>query len=94
MHLMIAVAFSALVIVALISIAFYWTPRIHLIRMDSARDRIEWLSFRSGDAVLNTYEALFPRSILPRFCRLSFWTLIVCVAAGLSTMAVLKTIGR
>jgi uncharacterized membrane protein YciS (DUF1049 family) len=44
---MVAVVFSALVIMALVSGAFYWVMRIRLMRMDSARDRIEWLSFRS-----------------------------------------------
>jgi hypothetical protein len=47
---MVAVAFLALVILALVNIAFWWVMRIRLMRMDSARDRIEWLSFRSGDA--------------------------------------------
>jgi len=91
---MVAVAFLALVIMALVSGAFYWTMRIRLMSVDSARDRIEWLSFRSGDEVLDTYEALFPRSLLPRFCRFAFWTFIVCVAVGLCAMAMLKAFGR
>jgi hypothetical protein len=67
---MVAVVFAAMVTLALVSGAFHWAMRIRLINADSARDRIEWLSFRSGDDVLNTYEALFPTSILPRFCRM------------------------
>lgn len=58
---MVAVAFSAVVILALVSNAFYFVMKIRLMRVDSARDRIEWLSFRSSDDVLNTYKALFPR---------------------------------
>ena len=65
---MVGVAFLALVILALVNIAFWWVMRIRLMRMDSARDRIEWLSFRSGDDVLDTYAALFPHSVLPRYC--------------------------
>ena len=34
------VAFLALVIMALVSIAFWWVMRIRLVTMDSARDRI------------------------------------------------------
>jgi len=57
---MVAVAFLALVALAVVNIAFWWVMRIRLVRMDSAKDRIEWLSFRSGDDVLDTYAALFP----------------------------------
>jgi hypothetical protein len=86
--------FSAMVLLALVSGAFYSAMRIRLMRVDSARDRIEWLSFRSGDDVLDTYEALFPRSVLPRFCRFVFWTLIVSGAAGLCGTVTLKLLGR
>ena len=57
---MVAIAFSAMVILGLVSTVMHWTMRIRLMRLDSNRDRIEWLSFRGGDDVLNTYEALFP----------------------------------
>jgi hypothetical protein len=90
---MVAIAFSALAVMALISGAFYWAMRISLMRLDSARDRIEWLSFRSGDDVVDTYEALFPRSMLPRFCRFSFWSLIICGVVGLCAIAMLKAFG-
>jgi len=62
---MVAIAFFAMVIFALVSIVVHWTMRIRLMRLDSTKDRIEWLSFRGGDDVLNTYEALFPQSVLP-----------------------------
>ena len=91
---MVAVAFSALVIVALVSGAFYLVMRIRLMRMDSARDRIEWLSLRSSDDVLDTYAALFPRSPLPRFCRFVFWMVIIIGAIGLCGTLALKFLGR
>ena len=80
---MIAVAFSALVMLGLLSIGFHWYMRIRLLKMDLSRDRIEWLSFRGGDDVLTTYEDLFPRSVLPRFCRFVFWAVIFFAAAVL-----------
>ena len=64
---MVAIAFSTMVILGLVSIVMHWTMRIRLMRLDSTRDRIEWLSFRGGDDVLNTYEALF----LEACCRAS-----------------------
>jgi hypothetical protein len=92
---MVAVAFVALVILALVNIAFWGAMRIRLMRMDSpAKDRIEWLSFRSGDDVLDTYAALFPRSVLPRYCRVAFWTVIVSAAIVLCAMTMLKAFGK
>jgi hypothetical protein len=69
-----------MVILALVSSTFYFVMRVRLMRVDSARDRVEWLSFRSSDDVLATYEALFPRSVLPRFCRSVFWATILFAA--------------
>lgn len=91
---MVAVAFSTMVVFALVSGAFYFVMRIRLMRVDSARDRIEWLSFRSSDDVLDTYEALFPRSVLPRFCRFVFWMVIVLGAVTLCVAITLKMLGR
>jgi len=91
---MVAVAFLALVILALVNIAFWWVMRIRLMRMDSTRDRIEWLSFRSGDDVLDTYAALFPHSVLPRYCRVALWTVIVSAAIVLCAMTMLKAFGK
>lgn len=87
---MVAIAFSAMVILGLVSIVMHWTMRIWLLRLDSTRGRIEWLSFRGGDDVLNTYETLFPRSVLPRFCRVIFWAAIVVAAVGLCAIVILK----
>ena len=91
---MVAIAFSTMVILALVIIVVHWTMRIRLMRLDSTRDRIEWLSFRGGDDVLSTYESLFPRSMLPRFCRFVFWTAIVVAAVGLCAIVVLRILGR
>ncbi len=91
---MVAIAFSAMVALALVSGAFYFVMRIRLMRVDSARDRIEWLSFRSSDEVLDTYGALFPRSVLPRFCRFVFWMVIVIGAVDLCATITLKVLGR
>lgn len=91
---MVAVAFSTMVVFALVSGAFYFVMRIRLMRVDSARDRIEWLSFRSSDDVLDTYVALFPRSVLSRFCRFVFWMVIVLGAVTLCVAITLKMLGR
>lgn len=53
---MVAVVFSAILILGLVSLFMHWVMRIRLLRLDSGRDKIEWLSFRSGDDVLSTYE--------------------------------------
>jgi hypothetical protein len=91
---LVTVGFSAMVILALVSGALHCAMRIRLMRVDSGRDRIEWLSFRSGDDVLDSYEALFPHSVLPRFCRFVFWTAIVVAAVGLCAIVTLKVLGR
>ena len=91
---MVAVAFLALLILVLVNIAFWWVMRIRLMRMDSARDRIEWLSFRSGDDVLDTYAARFPHSMLPHYCRGVFWTGIASAAIILCAMTMLKAFGK
>jgi hypothetical protein len=91
---MFAIAFSAMVILALVSIVVHWTMRVRLMRLDSSKDRIEWLSFHGGNDVLNTYEALLPRSVLPRFSRFVFWTAIAIAAVALCAVVILKLSGR
>jgi hypothetical protein len=91
---MVAIAFDAMVILGLLSMVAHWTMRVRLMRLDSSRDRIGWLSLRGGDDVLNTYESLFPRSVLPRFCRFVFWTAIVIAAGALCTIVILQASGR
>jgi hypothetical protein len=85
---MFGLMFSALVTIALLCAAFHTSMRIRLIRMDTARDKIEWLSFRGSTEVMDTYQALFPRSILPRFCRFAFWGLIFCAAVVLCAIMI------
>ena len=89
---MVAVAFAALVIMAVVNVAFWLAMRIRLMRRDSARDRIEWLSLRSGDDVLDTYASLFPHSVLPRYCRFVFWTVIASAAAVVCWFLILKAL--
>lgn len=91
---MVTIALSAMLLLALVSIVLHWTMRIRLLRLDSTRNRIEWLSFHGGDDVLDTYEALFPRSVLPHFCRFVFWTAIVVGAVGLCGIVLLKVSAR
>ena len=90
---MVAVVFSAILVLGFVSLVMHWAMRIRLLRLDSGRDRTEWLSFRSGDDVLSTYEDLFPESMMPRFCRFVFWTAVAVGAAGLGTILILKTSG-
>jgi hypothetical protein len=59
--------------------------------MDAARGRIEWLSFRSSTEVMDTYQDLFPRSVLPRFCRFAFWAFIFFAAIALCAIMVKST---
>ncbi len=74
---MFGLMFSVLVIIGLLSTAFHIAMRIRLLRMDAAKDRIEWLSFRSSTEVMDTYQALFPRSVLATFEALGS-TLLPC----------------
>ena len=90
---MFAIAFWAMVTLALVSSAFYFVMRIRLMSVDSARDGIEWLSFRSSDDVLNTYATLFPRSVLPRFCRFMFWTILAVAALALCGIIIVRLLG-
>ena len=78
----------------LVTGAFYLVMRICLTRMDSAKDRIEWLTLRGNDEVLDTYDALFPRSVLPRFSRLAFRAFISCVAVSLCRILMVKAFGK
>lgn len=82
--------FSAFIVVALLCTVFHTAMRIRLMRVDRARDRVEWLSFRSSTQVMDAYQSLFPRSVLPRFCRFAFWGLIFS-AALLLCVIILKS---
>ena len=87
---MFGLLFAALVAIGLLSTVIHTAMRIRLMRMDEGRDRIEWLSFRGWAEVMETYQALFPRSFLPRFCRFIFWEFII-FAAILLCAILLKT---
>ena len=73
---MIAVAFFTLVGMALVGIALNLVIRIRLMKRDTARDRLDWLSRGSAEA-WDTYKALFPNSSMPRFLRIIFWAVVV-----------------
>jgi hypothetical protein len=77
---MFGLLFAVLVAVALLSTAIHMVMRIRLMRMDTAGDRIEWLSFRSWAEVTDTYQTVFPDSFLPGFCRFVFWNVIIFAA--------------
>ena len=87
---MVPVAFATLILMAFVNGIFWLAMRIRLMRIDSARDRIEWLSLRSGDDVLDTYAALFPKSIMPGYCRFVFWMCIVSAAVVLCSILISK----
>ncbi len=80
---MFGLLFLALVIIGLVSNVLHMTMRIRLLRIDPARDRIEWLSFRSWNEVVETYQEFFPRSALPRICRVAFWAFIAFATIAL-----------
>lgn len=77
---MFGLLFLALVIIGLVSNVLHMTMRLRPLRIDPARDRIEWLSFRSWNEVVETYQEPFPQSALPRFCRVAFWAFIALAA--------------
>jgi hypothetical protein len=87
---MVGIAFSALVLMALVSIVFNFATRIRLMKHDTARDKLAWLS-RGSSEVWDTYEALFPGSYVPRFQRFAFWTVIICAALLLVSAVLLKS---
>lgn len=87
---MVGVAFSVLVLMALLGIVFNIVIRIRLMKHDTARDRLAWLS-RGSSEVWDTYEALFPGSFMPRYLRFLFRALIVCAALALISAVLLKS---
>jgi hypothetical protein len=87
---MFGLLFAVLVVIGLLSTVIHTAMRIRLMRMDAGRNRIEWLSLRGWAEVMDTYQTLFPRSSLPRFCRFVFWDFII-FAAILLCAIILKT---
>jgi hypothetical protein len=87
---MVGIAFLALMLMALVSMAFNIAIRIRLMKHDTARDKLAWLS-RGSSEVWDTYEALFPGSYMVRFSRFVFWTVLACAAIALVCTVLLKT---
>jgi len=87
---MFAIAFSTLVLMALLGIAYNIAIRIRLMKHDTARDRVAWLS-RGSAEVWDAYEALFPGSFIPRYLRFVFWTVIVGAALVLVGSILMKS---
>jgi hypothetical protein len=63
---MIAVFFSILVVLALLSICSDFIMRVRLSKRELPADRLLWWR-RGGDDMDETYQELFPRSRLPLF---------------------------
>ncbi len=82
---MIGVAFSILVIIALLSICGEIVMRVRLAKR-AAHDKMAWWR-RGGDQVTATYEEVFPSSLLPVFRRFVFW--FVLLLASVILLAIL-----
>ncbi len=80
---MVAIGFFTLVAMAILGIAFNIIVRVRLMKRDTARDRIAWLSRGSAEA-WDTYDALFPGSLMTRFLRAMFWVVIAFAAVLLA----------
>ena len=82
---MVAIAFSALLLVALSSIASELIMRIRLSVHEVKREKLLWWR-RGGDAVASEYREVFPQSILPSFRVYAFWGFVVIAALLCVTM--------
>ncbi len=84
---MLAVFFSILGMVALLSIFGEIVMRVRLTRR-SLHDKMAWWR-RGGDEVAAGYEQVFPDSRLPFLRRFSFWLFLGC-AGGILLLAMLS----
>ena len=81
---MVAIAFSILVAIALLSIYSDLAMRFRLTMREVSRDKLVW--WRSGQSeVTDAYQELFPRSRLPLFARFAFWLVLIVAGAALAT---------
>ena len=82
---MVAVFFSILGIMALLSSGSELVMRIRVTKMEP-RDKIAWWR-RGGDEVVAAYEELFPNSWLPVVRQFAFWLLVgFCAVVLLSVL--------
>jgi hypothetical protein len=77
---MIAVFFSFLVVLALLSICGDVIMRVRLSKRELPADRLLWWR-RGSDDIEETYQELFPRSRLPLFRRYVFWLILMSALA-------------
>ena len=71
---MFGIFLSLLVIAGLLGSCGEIAMRVRLTKR--ASDKMAWWR-RGGNEVADTYEQLFPDSVLPRYRRLFFWTVLV-----------------
>jgi hypothetical protein len=83
---MIAIVFSILVLVAVLSVCSNIVIRVRLTTADPTGDRLVWWR-RSSDEASRMYEQLFPGSYLPLFIQTTFW--IVLSVATVVLIAIL-----
>lgn len=74
----VVVAFSALLLIALISIAGELTMRIRLSSREERGEKLLWWR-RGGDEIASEYQKLFPQSIFPRFRMYAFLGFLILV---------------
>jgi hypothetical protein len=74
-----SVAFSILVLIAVLSICINLVMRIRLTIAEHSRDKLVWWR-RSSDEIDTMYEELFPGSYLPQFNQFTFWLLLASAA--------------
>jgi hypothetical protein len=72
---MIAIVFSILVLMAILSICGNIVMRVRLSKGEPSRDKLVWWR-RGSDEVSSTYEELFPRSHLPMLSQFAFWLVL------------------
>jgi hypothetical protein len=88
MFTVMVVAFSVLLLIALISIASELVMRIRLSGREEKEERLLWWR-RGGDEVASEYQKVFPQSFFPRFRVYAFLGFLVVVLV-LSVIIVLR----
>jgi hypothetical protein len=81
----------ALSVIALLVITSFYsnlTMRVRLSLRDQSKNSLGWW-IRGHSEVTDTYQSLYPRSLLPRLSNYAFWT-FVAVAALLFVFVVLR----
>ncbi len=87
---MVGICFSVLVIMGLANICGEIVMRISLTKREPARNKLAWWRY-GGDEVVETYEQLFPRSLLPLLRRVTFWSFVAFSGVVLLVMLMSKS---